>query len=78
MIVLDRKFHRVLVVNILDQDPFFSKYYRKLMFLKHNYPGISASHMLGLPISNLVVLSEMKIAGLVQTKSKKGELSKTF
>ena len=42
--------------------------------MKHNSTGISASHMLGLPITNLVVLSGMKIAGLVQTKSMKGEL----
>ena len=74
VIVLDRKFHRVLVVAISDEDPFFSMSSRYLIFLKHKSTGISASHMLGLPISNLVVLSGMKIAGLVQTKSKKGKL----
>ena len=74
VIVLDRKFHRVLVVAILDEDPFLSKSSTYKNVSETCITGITASHMLGLPISNMVVLSGMKIAGLVQTKSKKGEL----
>ena len=74
VIVLDRKFHRILVVAILDEDPFLSKSSTYKNVSETCITGITASHMLGLPMSNMVVLAGMKIAGLVQTKSKKGEL----
>jgi len=57
LLVLDRTYHRVLVVHVADKAP---------------YLKITASHMLDCPIFQIAVLSDMRFAGLVRTKSKKG------
>ena len=77
ILILDRTFHRVLVATIYDESPnlreqFLLQSENMSTLIKLLYAGISSSHFIEMPISNIAVLSGMMIAGLVRTRTKTG------